>query len=137
MCEHTGQIRMCGACRDADLADLARRLEVAAMDRAWAIEYDQMVEQGVLEPPGPPPAGWRLTRRGRAVLIGALFLAAFLFGLLVDGPYDVPLCQEDEVVLYTGACWPLDDARFTERGWVPAEGRMEPSAQQAASGIQT
>lgn len=61
----------------------------------------------------------RLTRRGKAVLIGAAFLAAFLVGLLVDGPfYPATQCRyEDEVVLFTGECHPLDDSRFTENGW--------------------
>lgn len=62
-------------------------------------------------------ASMRLTPRGRRVLWTAAFALTFAAGMAVqtDRP---PACQyEDEVVLITGECLPLDDSRFTENGW--------------------
>jgi hypothetical protein len=60
------------------------------------------------------------------VLIGAAgptILTLLAFAGLFDGqpveydpvPY-VPMCYEDEVVLYDGTCWPQDDAYFEGDG---------------------
>jgi hypothetical protein len=61
----------------------------------------------------------RLTQRGKRAAWTAAFVLTFLAGMAVqtDRP---PACQyEDEVVLHTGECWPLDDSTFTENGWEP------------------
>lgn len=70
----------------------------------------------------PAESPWRLTPFGKAVLLMLALTVAFLVGLLTEGPFDVPLCEEDEVLLNTGQCWPLNDADYEGGvGWVPAD----------------
>jgi hypothetical protein len=59
-----------------------------------------------------------LTPRGRRAAWTAAFILTFLAGMAVqtDRP---PACLEDEVVLFSGECHPLDDSTFTENGWEP------------------
>lgn len=68
--------------------------------------------------PAPSTRGETATFFAVMLLIVAGVLAAYWTGV-ADGRADLPLCEEDEVILTDSTCHPLDDSDYIGGvGWV-------------------
>lgn len=56
------------------------------------------------------------------LVVASLVVGAWIGHLVTPGPV---LCEEDEVVLSDGRCWPLDDADYIGGvGWVTTDAAL-------------